>query len=75
MLEREQAEKKDAESSVNELKRQFGSIKEKCSTADVEIEQYREEVESLRRGASPKFLILRPLLRNFRQDEGHQYIE
>ncbi|KLO15900.1 hypothetical protein SCHPADRAFT_920100 [Schizopora paradoxa] len=49
VLEKEQAEKKDSESSVNELKRQFGSIKEKCSTADVEIEQYREEVESLRR--------------------------
>ena len=50
MLEKEQAEKKDSEASEAELKRQFGSIKEKCSTADVEIEQYREEVESLRRG-------------------------
>lgn len=52
VLEREQADRKDAESSVIELKRQLGSIKEKCSMADVEIEQYSEEVESLRRGMS-----------------------
>lgn len=50
VLERENAERKDAESSVNELKRQFTSIKERCASAEVEIDQYRDEAKSLRRG-------------------------
>lgn len=52
MLEREQAEKREAESAVSELKRQFAAIKEKCASVDVEIDQYTEEVNSLRRGGS-----------------------
>lgn len=50
MLEREQAERREAESAVSELKRQFAVIKEKCASVDVEIDQYTEEVNTLRRG-------------------------
>ena len=50
MLEKEQAEKKEAESAVNELKRQFSAVKEKCTSVDAEIDQYTDEVNNLRKG-------------------------
>ncbi|KAL5526654.1 SPC25 [Sanghuangporus sanghuang] len=49
VLEKEQAEKREAESAVSELKRQFASIKEKCASVDAEIEQYTDEVNNLRK--------------------------
>ncbi|KAL5485923.1 SPC25 [Sanghuangporus weigelae] len=49
VLEKEQAEKREAESAVSELKRQFASIKEKCASVDAEIEQYTDEVNKLRK--------------------------
>ena len=52
VLEREQAEKREAESAVAELKRQFAFVKEKCATVDAEIEQYTDEVNNLRKGTS-----------------------
>ena len=50
VLEREQAERREAESAVSDLKKQFSTIKEKCASVDVEIDQYTEEVNTLRRG-------------------------
>lgn len=52
VLEREHAEKKEAETVVSNLKRQFSSLKEKSSVVDVEIEQYSSEIANLRRGSS-----------------------
>ncbi|KAL5525865.1 hypothetical protein ACEPAG_7202 [Sanghuangporus baumii] len=48
-LEKEQTEKREAESAVSELKRQFASIKEKCASVDAENEQYTDEVNNLRK--------------------------
>ncbi|KAH8118138.1 chromosome segregation protein Spc25-domain-containing protein [Phellopilus nigrolimitatus] len=39
VLEREQAERREAESAVSDLKRQLASIKEKCVSVDVELDQ------------------------------------
>ncbi|OBZ74623.1 putative kinetochore protein SPC25 [Grifola frondosa] len=41
VLDKEQEEKKEAESSVAAFRRQLASIKEKCASVDVEIEQHR----------------------------------
>ncbi|KAI0960816.1 hypothetical protein AcW1_000081 [Taiwanofungus camphoratus] len=49
VLEREQEEKKEAETSVTAFKRQLASIKEKCASLDVEIEQHRIVAANLRR--------------------------
>ncbi|THH26744.1 hypothetical protein EUX98_g7449 [Antrodiella citrinella] len=49
VLEKEQEERKEAESSVAVYRRQLASIKEKCATLDVEIEQRRAVVQNLRR--------------------------
>ncbi|KAL0956673.1 hypothetical protein HGRIS_002803 [Hohenbuehelia grisea] len=48
-LEREKAERKDAEQSVAALRRQLTSLREKCASFDSEIEQYRAVTASLRR--------------------------
>ncbi|TDL22141.1 hypothetical protein BD410DRAFT_770657 [Rickenella mellea] len=58
VLEQERAERKDAESSVSELKRQFNSLKEKCASVDVEIEQYRRDIAALRREKEKEKAIL-----------------
>ena len=49
-LEREQAERRDAEAAASEMKRQLAQLKEKIVSLDVEIEQYRAEVDSHRKG-------------------------
>lgn len=51
MLEKEASERKEAEGSVNELKRQFSSVKEKTAMIDEEIQQCRDEVNRLLQGA------------------------
>ncbi|TFK38652.1 chromosome segregation protein Spc25-domain-containing protein [Crucibulum laeve] len=48
-LEREKQERKDAELSVAAFKRQLASLREKCSSIEVEIEHYRAVTENLRR--------------------------
>ncbi|KAF9466858.1 chromosome segregation protein Spc25-domain-containing protein [Collybia nuda] len=48
-LEREKEEKRDAELSVAAFKRQLASLKERCSSIEVEIEQYRAITGNLRR--------------------------
>lgn len=50
VLEREQEERKELESSVATFRRQLASIKEKCASLDVEIEQRRAVVQNLQRG-------------------------
>ncbi|THH10896.1 hypothetical protein EW145_g1029 [Phellinidium pouzarii] len=49
VLEREQSERREAESAVSELKRQFATIKEKCASVDIEIDQYTDEINTFRR--------------------------
>ncbi|KAF8525088.1 chromosome segregation protein Spc25-domain-containing protein [Hysterangium stoloniferum] len=49
VLEREQMERKDAESSVEALKRQLASVKEKCNKVDIEIEQVKGAIAVLRK--------------------------
>lgn len=49
-LEREKAERKDAELSVAALQRQVVSLKERCAAIQGEIEQYRAITANLRRG-------------------------
>lgn len=49
-LEREKEERKDAELSVAAFKRQLAALKEKCSSIESEIEQYRAIAANLRRG-------------------------
>ena len=49
-MEREQAERKDAESSVNALKRQYNSVKDKCQKVDIEIQQVKGSIDALRQG-------------------------
>ena len=51
VLERENAEKKEAESVVSNLKRQFATVKEKTAVVDSEIDQYTTEIDVLRRGS------------------------
>lgn len=54
MLEREQTERKDSESSVGALKRQLASVKEKCNKVDIEIDQAKATIGALRKGADLK---------------------
>lgn len=49
-LEREREETSEAEQSVAAYKRQLASLREKCASIDVEIEQYRAITANLRRG-------------------------
>ncbi|KAK7677922.1 hypothetical protein QCA50_019112 [Cerrena zonata] len=62
ILGKEQEERKEAESSVAAFLRKLASIKEKCASLDVEIEQRRAIVQNLRRGMysinklDPKFI-------------------
>jgi kinetochore protein Spc25, fungi type len=50
VLEREQTERKDSESSVGALKRQLASIKENCNKVDIEIDQVKAAIATLRKG-------------------------
>ena len=52
MLDKEQEEKKESEASVAAFRRQLASIKEKCASLDVEIEQHRIVAANLMRGTS-----------------------
>ncbi|KAI9063775.1 hypothetical protein FKP32DRAFT_1592186 [Trametes sanguinea] len=49
VLDREQEEKKESEASVAAFRRQLNSIKEKCASLDVEIEQHRIVAANLMR--------------------------
>ncbi|EJF58865.1 chromosome segregation protein Spc25-domain-containing protein [Dichomitus squalens] len=49
VLDKEQAEKKESEASVAAFRRQLASIKEKCASLDVEIEQHRIVAANLMR--------------------------
>jgi kinetochore protein Spc25 len=51
-IEREKEETKQAEAAVQSLQRENTSIQSAAAMADAEIEQYRAQVKSLRRGAS-----------------------
>ena len=55
VLEREREETKEAESSVNALRRQVASQREAVAALDADIEQYRARVANLRKG---QFLLL-----------------
>ncbi|KZT42863.1 hypothetical protein SISSUDRAFT_1015463 [Sistotremastrum suecicum HHB10207 ss-3] len=48
LLEQEQAERRDAESAVTALKRQLNAVRDKCASVDVEIEQYKANILTLR---------------------------
>ena len=50
VLEKEQAEKKEAEAGVAAFRKQLASIKEQCASLDVEIEQHRMVIGNLMRG-------------------------
>lgn len=50
-LEREKAERKEAEGSVAVFKRQLASLHDRCAALDMEIEQYKALVGNLERGA------------------------
>lgn len=49
-LEKEKEERQEIELSVAAFKRQLASLRDKCSSIDSEIEQYRVITENLRRG-------------------------
>ncbi|KAL4254885.1 Kinetochore protein SPC25 [Abortiporus biennis] len=49
VLESEQEERKEAEQSVAALRRQLASLKDKCASLDVEIEQHRAVAQNLER--------------------------
>lgn len=49
-LQREREEKSEAEQSVAAYKRQLASLREKCASIDVEIDQYRAVTANIRRG-------------------------
>ena len=51
-LEKEQGERKASEHAVSTLKRHLTSVREKCRTFDVEVEQYRAIKSNLSRGVS-----------------------
>jgi len=51
VLEHEQTERKDSESSVSALKRQLASVKEKCSKVDMEIDQVKAAIAALHKGS------------------------
>ncbi|EIW57096.1 uncharacterized protein TRAVEDRAFT_151731 [Trametes versicolor FP-101664 SS1] len=49
VLDKEQEERKEAEASVAALRRQLNSVKDKCASLDVEIEQHRVVAANLLR--------------------------
>ncbi|KAH9476992.1 putative kinetochore protein SPC25 [Psilocybe cubensis] len=49
-LEREKEERKDAELQVASFKRQLAAVREKSTSVDADIEQYRVLTQTLRRG-------------------------
>ncbi|KAG6331084.1 hypothetical protein ID866_8006 [Astraeus odoratus] len=49
VINKEQEERRDSEQSISTLNRQLASIREKCTTIDAEIEQYRAITSNLRR--------------------------
>ena len=57
VLDKEQEEKKESEASVAAFRRQLASVKEKCASLDVEIEQHRIIAANLMRGMFPYFCI------------------
>lgn len=59
VLEREREETKEAESSVNALRRQVASQREAVAALDADIEQYRARVANLRKG---QFFLLTPIV-------------
>ena len=64
VLDKEQEEKKESEASVATFRRQLASVKEKCASLDVEIEQHRVIATNLMRGkSSPICSICGTLLR------------
>ena len=58
VLEREREETKEAESSVNALRRQVASQREAVAALDADIEQYRARVANLRKGQCLLVLIV-----------------
>lgn len=57
-LEREKEERKDAELTVAGLKRQLFTLRDKISSVDTDIEQYRALAQNLHRGTPRPFLSL-----------------
>ncbi len=69
-LAREAQERKDAEYSVANFRRQLASLKEKCTAIDGELEEYRAITANLERGR-PFVLACALLISNtFRAREG-----
>ena len=73
VLEREQTERKDSESSVSALKRQLASIKEKCNKVDIEIDQVKAAIAALRKGTRFQLILeLSPQYICSRTQEGRE---
>ncbi|KAH6917679.1 chromosome segregation protein Spc25-domain-containing protein [Coprinopsis sp. MPI-PUGE-AT-0042] len=58
-LEREKEERQEIELAVAAFKRQLATLKDKCSSIDSEIEQYRAITESLRKEKNKERSVLR----------------
>ncbi|PIL28849.1 hypothetical protein GSI_08895 [Ganoderma sinense ZZ0214-1] len=58
VLDKEQEEKKESEASVATFRRQLASVKEKCASLDVEIEQHRIITANLMRERKREHSIL-----------------
>jgi kinetochore protein Spc25, fungi type len=52
-LDHEKEERKDGELSAAAFKRQLASLRDQCTSIDVDIEQYQAITQNLRRGTSP----------------------
>ncbi|KAF9480912.1 hypothetical protein BDN70DRAFT_876932 [Pholiota conissans] len=57
-LEREKEERKDAELSVGAFKRQLATLRDKIASVDADIEQYRTQVQNLRKEKNKERSIL-----------------
>ena len=51
-LDHEKEERKDGELSAAAFKRQLASLRDQCTSIDVDIEEYRVITHNLRRGTS-----------------------
>ena len=51
-LEHEKEERKDGELSVAAFKRQLASLRDRCASIEVDIDQYQGITQNLRRGTS-----------------------
>lgn len=51
-LEKEQAERKDAELVVSTYKRQISTIRERSATLQAQIDEYRSLTTALKKGSS-----------------------